>query len=499
MKPPPRRNPGSSGPHRPGGQGGGRRDTRRDLLARRKTTTSHYFKGVRRALPGEILRRIDSDPLFAVMTSDQQQWIDPYSGTPVPASLGRAQAAREYLLETNAWKDKEPLPRTALETIRWRLELMRLLPIDPRLRIFNRDGHGWLNPFNGELIAEIAKEDGKITVRTVMAMARALAGCPQAQLGRLLDNQTLMGRVQALGLSQAKGGGGAPSASGIFKGGSTPPEMNEDMSRAKSVQEHMLADLPAIDGYQLAVHYSAHSGVSGDFYEVVTLADGRVLIVLGDVSGHGMQAALVVATALKTLRFLARDAYDLVQLLTRFNDEIKADLLPGQFITLFAAMLDPDTARITCVRAGHHAALIANLDGPAVLRKFGSQGIAIGLVAGPMFAKSLHPEIIDLNPGDVVLQYTDGLTEAVDAESVEYGDGRLYGSFLKHVDLPTQELVDAIAKEVGEYARGDLGDDLTIFALSVFEPEADAEGEAGAEGEGDDQDAADADAGDEPT
>jgi len=482
MTPPPQRRPptGGGGNYRPPGRRdtGNQRRGRVDLRRRPGPPTEggQQARQPRRPLPPEILRRLEVDPLFQVMTSDQQQWIDPYTGTPVPASLGRLAAAREYLTESGVWRDREPLPRHAIEMTRWRLELMRLLPIDPRLRIFGRDGRGWLNPYNGELVDDITREDGKITVRTVTAMARHLSTCQQAQLGRMLDNQQLMGRVQALGLSNNAGSSaanaGAKSSSHLGSPSGTGAELSDDMARAKNVQDHMLADLPDIPGYELAVHFSPHSGVSGDFYEVLTLGDGRVMMVVGDVSGHGMQAALVVATALKTLRFLARQISDLPQLLTQFNNEIKSDLIPGQFITIFAALLDPHTSRLTCVRAGHHAGLIANLEAGTVLRKIGHQGIAIGLVSGSIFAQSLNPEVIALQPGDVMLQYTDGLTEAIDAESEEYGEARLYGSFLGHLSMSLQDMVDGVAQTVVDYAGGSLGDDLTIFSLAVFDEEA---------------------------
>jgi serine phosphatase RsbU (regulator of sigma subunit) len=438
---------------------------------------------MRRPLPPDVIRRLDSDPLFQVMTADQQHWIDPYTGTPVPASLGRVPAAREYLTEAGVWKDNELLPRQALEVVKWRLDLMRLLPIEPRLRIFGRDGMGWLNPFTGELIQNIAREEGKITGRTVLAMAQHLSTCQRAAGGRPLDGQTLIVRMQALGIAPQQA---APiaSAPAHAPGASTSTEMSDDMARAKSVQQHMLADLPEIPGFELAVHYTGHSGVSGDFYEVIRLHDGRVLILLGDVSGHGMQAALVVATALKTLRFLARQTNDLVTLLTQFNDEVRTDLLPGQFITLFAAILDPDTRRMLCVRAGHHHALLANLAGASILRRIGQQGVAIGLVPGATFTRSIKPEVIELQPGDVLLQYTDGLTEAADAEGNEYGEGRMCGCLLAGLDLPLQELVDGMAEDVLEFAGGNLADDLTLLTLAVLTPiDDDAETE-GAEGQG---------------
>lgn len=418
---------------------------------------------LRRPLPPELLRRIDTDPLFQVMTSDHQSWIDPFTGTPIPASLGRQAAAKEYLLDSGVWKDREPLSRGSIETIRWRLELMRLLPVDPRLRIFGKE-RGWVNPYTGELVEDVAREDGKITLRTIMTMARVLASCQQAQFGRMLDNQTLMAKISA---HNQKMQSTSDNSTGQYK--IINNDLSEDLIRAKSVQQHMLSDMPQLESLELAVHYSAHSGVSGDFYEVLTLRDGRIMMFLGDVSGHGMQAALVVATALKALRFLGRQTSDLVTLLTQFNDEIRSDLIPGQFITMFAALVDPVSHRATCVRAGHHAALLANLDQGVVLRKVGHMGIAIGLVEGAVFKQSLKPEVIGLQPGDVLLQYTDGLTEAIDPQEVEFGDARLYGSFLMHLELPMQELVDRIAKDVNQHAKGNLRDDLTIIALAVFD------------------------------
>lgn len=410
------------------------------------------LKQIRRPLTTDVLRKLEVDPAFQVMTGDQQ-WIDPYSGQAVPATQGRLETARAHLQETGAWRDREPLPRTQLEVIRWRFDLMRLLPVEPRLRIFGRDGR-WLNPFNGELVAEIVREDGKITSHTITAMAKALSICDEAAGGRLLDSMTLSNRIQSLGIA----GRSDPQSGGL----------SVDMAKARNVQQHMLVDLPAIDGYELAVHFTPQAGVSGDFYEVITLKNGHVMFVIGDVSGHGMQAALVVATALKTLRFLARTTSNMGNLLIQFNDEIRPDLLPGQFITLFAAELDPVTGSLSCIRAGHHAALLIRLDGDTVLSKVGSQGMAIGLAAGPIFAGSMHTELIHLQPGDVLVQYTDGLTEAMSAQTEEFGEVRLYRALFEHIDKPLQQMVDDIAGEVTRHVNGALDDDLTIFALSML-------------------------------
>src|SRR4051812_22974124 len=159
--------------------------SRRNRSFPRRTTSVRAVAA--RELPPEILRRVDADPSFQVMTLDLQIWIDPYTGKAVPASLGRAQAAREYLLDNDKlWKTQEPLPLARLEYERWRLDLIRLLPLEPRLRMFGRDG-GWLNPYNGEFISSITRDEGKITLHTVSLMAEALCLTPAARGGRLLE------------------------------------------------------------------------------------------------------------------------------------------------------------------------------------------------------------------------------------------------------------------------------------------------------------------------
>ncbi len=398
------------------------------------------------------------------MTGDQQ-WIDPFSGQAVSATQGRAEAARAHLIESGSWRDRQPMPRQQLEIVRWRIDLMRLLPVEPRLRIFGRDGR-WLNPFNGELVADIVREDGKITSHTITAMARVLCGCPEALSGRLLDSQTLSNKIQALGLGRGEATTQAAN------------ELSSDMAKARNVQQNMLADLPTVEGYEFAVHFKPHSGVSGDFYEVITMKNGHLLFVIGDVSGHGMQAALVVATALKTLRFLARNISNMGNLMVQFNDEIRADLLPGQFITLFAAELDPVSGSVSCMRAGHHAGIMVSADGDIIMRKVGKTGMAIGLAAGPIFAGSIHAEMIHLSPGDMLVQYTDGVTEAMDGESVEFGEMRFYASLLSNLDKPAQDTVDAIAADVIAHVKGQLDDDLTIFAVSML-PKVDDSGGSG--------------------
>lgn len=420
--------------------------------------------GVRASNPPlnpELLRRIENAPVFMIVTLDGTKWIDPFTGLAVRIGPhGRAATARQHLAETGSWRHAELLPIQHLEAERWRIDLDRLLPTEPRLRLFLRDNRGWLSPFSGAVVPGIERPDGKISPRTVWQMAQHLATCPFAKSARMLDMAELSARAKTLAPVPPAVAPPAPPA--------RQEPLSEDLARAQHVQQHMLADMPRPAGFELAVHLSPHAGVAGDFYEAVTLADGRILVVLGDVSGHGVQAALVVATALTTLRFVARSTNDLTELICRFNDEIKPDLVPGQFITMFALLLDPANRSLTCLRAGHQPAILVNLAREEIMRRLGRSGMAIGLVSGAAFAATLRPVAMQLDAGDILVQCTDGALEAMNTAGVEFGEARYLASVLRRYETSAQELVDGVAEDVRAFAGGTIGDDLTVLALAVL-------------------------------
>jgi serine phosphatase RsbU (regulator of sigma subunit) len=237
-----------------------------------------------------------------------------------------------------------------------------------------------------------------------------------------------------------------------------------DLLQAENVQKHLLARIPELPGYEIGLYYRGLSGVSGDCYDVGMLADGRVLIFLADVCGHGIQAAMVVTNILRTLRLLRGRHHDLVELLVDFNDEIKPDLLVGQFCTLFAGLLDPLSGTVEIALAGHHAGLQFPIDGGVPIRPVGHRGLGIGLATGDTFRRGLHVERIELATGEALLQYTDGVIEVMDEAKEEFGDERLQAAIARQARGSAQALVDAIAEEVIAFADG-LEDDLTLLAI----------------------------------
>lgn len=406
-------------------------------------------------LPEALKLSIETDPIFQVVT-DSHHWIDPFSGEAIPAPEGRVEAAHAHLLETGDWQFGNPMTREELDVIRWRHDLVSRLKVEPRLRLFTRDGR-WVNPYTGELAVGVRRENGQLNERSLLDLARILAVCPQASSGLMLDLDTLRARAKVV-TGHVREEGTANFAA------STPVE--DPMSRARSVQRWMLAELPSIEGYELAVHYAPCTAVGGDFYDELTLANGRRLFVVGDVSGHSVEAALVVASALSALRLMAREAQTAVALLGRFNQEIGNDLMPDQFITMFAAEFDSFANTITCVCAGHNPGVLLNLDSNTMLRTVGDHGMAVGLASTELFIKSLRPVTVTLQPGEILLQYTDGIVEAIDHQNESFGETRLYGALCNHAMDSMQSLVDSIAKAAISFSGGQMRDDMTVFALT---------------------------------
>ncbi len=150
--------------------------------------------------------------------------------------------------------------------------------------------------------------------------------------------------------------------------------------------------------------------------------------------------------------------------------------MSGQFITLFAAVLDPANRAFICLRAGHQPAVLVNLAREDSVRRLGRAGMAVGIASGHAFAATLRPVAMQLEPGDVVVQSTDGALEAMDAAGTEFGLARYLASILRRYDASAQELVDGVAADVRTYAKGAVGDDLSVLAIAVL-PGEDPSGE----------------------
>jgi len=254
---------------------------------------------------------------------------------------------------------------------------------------------------------------------------------------------------------------------------------SERMRMALQVAEDIQASLyptiaPACAGFEISGASRAAEGVAGDYFDYFPFPDGSLAIAIGDVSGHGVGPALLMAATRAYVRALALSHYDVGEMLTLANRALSADVADGRFVTLFLARLLPRERSLVFASAGHPPGYVLAGDG-RVKSIMESTHLPLGVVEDERFSAS---EPIGLEPGDLVLLLTDGIAEATS------GDGRLFGQqgaldvVQTNSARPAREIIESLHNEVGRYAgRPHPEDDLTAVVIKVSPEEAAACGQ----------------------
>jgi len=187
---------------------------------------------------------------------------------------------------------------------------------------------------------------------------------------------------------------------------------------AADVQRRMLpATLPKVPPYELAARYVPSMELAGDFYDVLEL-QGSLGVAVGDVVGKGIAASLLMASVRASLRAYAQDLYDLDEVIVRVNNALCRDTQVSEFATLFYGVLDPRTLRLTYCNAGHDPPIVIR-DGK-VLESLEVGGMIVGVEPDTPYDKG----IVQLQPGDTLVVYTDGLLDAFNAQGDKFGRAR---------------------------------------------------------------------------
>jgi serine phosphatase RsbU (regulator of sigma subunit) len=235
--------------------------------------------------------------------------------------------------------------------------------------------------------------------------------------------------------------------------------LKNDLEIARDIQKAMLPrGLYADRGLEAFGLTRPANTVGGDFYDVLPLPDGRLLVALGDVAGKGSPAALLMALLLAMLRTLVDEGLEPAPLIERLNVQIARHAPPSRFITLLFVIIDPATGVVTSVNAGHLPALIQRTDGRVDLLDEG--GIALGMFDGSTYtAQTAH-----LEPGDLLVLYSDGITEAEDPRGTPFDEDGLRSLVSAHARSPLPDIGKAIFAAVGRHAQDvRFADDLTIL------------------------------------
>lgn len=241
---------------------------------------------------------------------------------------------------------------------------------------------------------------------------------------------------------------------------------NAELQIARDIQISFLPDhIPRFPGFNLAAMSIPAKEVGGDFYDVIQLSGGRVGVVIADVSGKGVPAALFMAFSRTVIRAQAPWHSRVSGTIRDANTMIEQDARSGMFVTLFFGIIDMEKKSMTYVNAGHNPPLLLRKDGS--VEYLAPTGIALGAMEGMDYGE----ETVALDDGDCMVFYTDGVTEAVNIRDEQYGEERLLQVCTANRDSGAREILEKIREAVFSHAGGaPQFDDVTMIALKV-EPE----------------------------
>ncbi|GAB4187790.1 MAG: hypothetical protein Kow00105_02460 [Phycisphaeraceae bacterium] len=233
---------------------------------------------------------------------------------------------------------------------------------------------------------------------------------------------------------------------------------------AASVQRRMLpGELPKVKPFDIAARYVPSYELGGDFYDVIDL-DGHLGIAIGDVVGKGIAASLLMASVRASLRAFAQDVYDLDEIIARVNNALTRDTLDNEFATLWYGVMDPKTLRLTYCNAGHDPPLLLR-DGNIHLLETG--GMIVGVQCDLEYEKGLF----DLEPGDSILFYTDGLVDAFNDKGEKFGRARVIESLKETSQMTATDTINHILWQVRRFTGPRQGvDDTTLVVVKVGSP-----------------------------
>ena len=229
-------------------------------------------------------------------------------------------------------------------------------------------------------------------------------------------------------------------------------KMTQELALAGEVQEgFFLQELPEISGWQLSMKMKSARETSGDFFDVIPLPRGYYGILMADVVDKGVAAALFMACSWSLMRTYAPDFPSHPEMvLTSVNQRILEDTTAQQFVTIFYAVLDPATGRFVYANAGHSPPMVFNSQSGEVLQRLEYTGKPLGLFEDEVWE---HGEI-ELSPGDVVVIYTDGVSEAQNEQGEFFDEAGLVASVNRHLGSPAVEISQGILSDVGEFIAG---------------------------------------------
>jgi sigma-B regulation protein RsbU (phosphoserine phosphatase) len=234
-----------------------------------------------------------------------------------------------------------------------------------------------------------------------------------------------------------------------------------DFELAREIQQALMPkQLPQLPGLQLAAGCQPARDVGGDYYDAIRLSDSSVAIAIGDVSGKGMAAALLMSNLQAIVRAFAPAGLSPQELCAKANQLIAANVAPGKYITFFYAIIDAARLRLDYSNAGHNPPILQHRDGTR--ETLGEGGPVLGIFPAARYAGATA----QLRPGDCLALFTDGITEAMNAQDEEFGERRLI-ALLNQPSASAEDRRSRIVSEAAAFSHGPFHDDATVLVMTV--------------------------------
>jgi len=299
----------------------------------------------------------------------------------------------------------------------------------------------WMRPDSGSF-QHLFHEGWPVAM--VVTMGAGIAGYAVMQIHRKLQDKNKQ-------LEQA-----------VAQGAVVIAEQEQELQRALEIQRGLLPkDLPQLRGTELAGAWQPARTVGGDYFDVVQFSDTRLGICVGDVSGKGLTAALLMSNLQAAFRAFATPEASPAQVCAKLNTFVAGNVAPGKFITFFYAVLDMDKRTLAYENAGHCPALLLRANGGTEFLR------GHGAVLGVIPAWNYVDETVQLGSGDRLFFYTDGVTEAENEAADEFGNDRLVKACAPSVPESAAASNRRIMDEVASFCKGQFRDDVTVVVLAI--------------------------------
>jgi serine phosphatase RsbU (regulator of sigma subunit)/anti-sigma regulatory factor (Ser/Thr protein kinase)/transposase len=249
--------------------------------------------------------------------------------------------------------------------------------------------------------------------------------------------------------------------------------LQKEMQVAQEIQ-HMLLPrkVPELEGFELGSLYRAAKEVGGDYYDFLTVDDRTVGVVVADVSGKGVPGSLVMTMIRTALRMEARGNRSASDVMAKMNAFVTEDMKKGMFVTMFYVVLDSVNRVVSYASAGHNPMILYRGESNATYF-LKPKGIPVGINVPDeeLFKKTISVERLTLRQDDMLVIYTDGITEAMNTDREQFGEARLLTAIKRYGHGTAQEFSEALNREIHEFTQGaPQNDDITLVAIKEKVP-----------------------------